>query len=145
MYHYQLRLPPQPLCQTTPCCHRQEPWPLPTDPHCRTLLRSLHSFSSRLSRLDSGETSLAYRTPRSTTYAMPWQTCLVCPRYPFPCQLLLDPPSVWTPSPRASHAATSRASHLPSPRSHRHVPIHQTPKYQTPNLSRPTTGTPKTL
>src|SRR5947208_3647099 len=140
MYHYQLRLQPQPQIQTTPCCYRQEPWPFPTDPHCCTLLRSLHSSSSRLSHLDMGETSLTYRTPRLTTYAMPWQTCSVCPHYPFPCQLLLDPPSLWTPSPRASHAATSRTNHLLSLWSPRHMPIHQTPKYQTQNLSGPIPG-----
>src|SRR5947208_9700068 len=114
MYHYQLCLPPQPQIQTTPCCHRQELWPLPTDPHRRALLRSLHSSSSRLSCLDMGDTSLAYRTLRSTTYTMPWQTCSVCPHYLFPCQLLLDPPSLWMPYPRASHIAMSRTSHLPS-------------------------------
>jgi hypothetical protein len=141
MYHYQLHLLPQPPTQTTPCCHRQEPWPFPTDPYHRALLCSLHSSSSRLSHLDMGETSLAYRTPRSTTYAMPWQTCSVCPRYPFPCQLLLDPPSLWTLYPRASHITMSHASHLPSPRSHRHVPIRQTARTLT---SGPTSETSKT-
>ena len=43
---------------------------------------------------------------------MPWQTCLVCPHYPFPSLLLLDPPALWQLSPPVNHAAMSHATPL---------------------------------
>ena len=48
---------------------------------------------------------------------MPWQTCSVCPRYPFPSLLLLDPPALWQPSPPVNRTVTSRATPLQHHRS----------------------------
>ena len=48
---------------------------------------------------------------------MPWQTCLVCPRYPFPSLLLLDPPALWQPSLPVNRTAKSHATPLQHHRS----------------------------
>ena len=74
---------------------------------------------------------------------MPWQKCLVCPRYPFPSLLLLDPPALWQPSPPVNHAVTSCATPLQHHRSLLPDRIHQSQR-QAP-LNDPSPGTSKIL
>ena len=69
---------------------------------------------------------------------IPWQTCLVCPRYPFPSLLLLDPPALWQTSP-----PVSRATPLQHHRSLLPDRIHQSQR-QAP-LNDPSPGTSKIL
>ena len=52
-------------------------------------------------------------TTRATQdYTMPWQTCSVCLRYPFPSLLLLDPSALWQPSSPVNHTTMSHATPL---------------------------------
>jgi hypothetical protein len=62
------------------------------------------------------------------TYAMPWQICSACPHYPFHSLLLIDPPPLWQPYPRANCATTSRINPLQSPQSLQHGNTHQNPR-----------------
>ena len=99
MYHYQ----PHPLTQTcrhltSPCQHHLEHMPLPS------------TFRDRLSTKPPREREVERPPEQCKTYVMPWQTCSVCPHYPFPSLLLLDPPALWQPSPPVNRAATSRAT-----------------------------------
>ena len=132
MYHYQLHLPTQPCRHlTSPCQHRLEPAPLSS------------TFRDRLSTKPPLEREAGQPPEQRKTYAMPWQTCSVCPRYPFPSLLLLDPPALWQPSPPVNRAATSRATllqHYQSPLPDR---IHQNQR-QAP-LNDPSPGTSKIL
>ena len=93
MYHYQLH-PPTQTCRhlTSPCQHHLEPTPL------------LSTFRDRLSTKPPQEREVERLLEQGKTYAMPWQTCSVCPRYPFPSLLLLDPPALWQPSPPVNRA-----------------------------------------
>ena len=106
MYHYQLH-PPTQTCRhlTSPCQHRPEPTPLS------------NTFKNRSSTKPPREREVERPLEQRKTYAMPWQTCSVCPRYPFPSLLLLDPSALWQPSPPVSHAAKSRATPLQHHRS----------------------------
>ena len=54
---------------------------------------------------------------RHKTYTMPWKTCSVCPYYPFPSVLLLDPLALWQLSLIISHTTASHASPLQHPQS----------------------------
>jgi hypothetical protein len=94
------------------------------------------SPSKRNTSLSVGERDLATAPALVTckTYAMPWQTCSACPRYPFHSLLLIDPPPLWQPHPKVSHAATSCASPLQSPQSLQHEGIHQNPRNHISNL-----------
>ena len=74
---------------------------------------------------------------------MPWQTCSVCPSYPFPSLLLLDPPALWQPSPPVSRAAKSHVIPLQHHRSLQPDRIHQSQR-QAP-LNDPSPGTSKIL
>ena len=77
------------------------------------------------------------------TYTMPWQTCSVCPRYPFPSLLLLDPPALWQPSPPVSRAVRNCATPL---QHYRSLLLDRTcqSQRQAP-LNDPSPGTSKTL
>ena len=101
MYHYQLH-PPTQICRhlTSPCQHHLEPVPLSS------------TFRDRSPTRPLPEREAGQPLEQCKTYAMPWQTCSVCPRYPFPSLLLLDPPALWQPSPPVNRAATSRATPL---------------------------------
>ena len=132
MYHYQLH----PLTQTcrhltSPCQHHLEPAPL------------LSTFRDRSSTKPLWEREVERPLEQRKTYTMPWQTCSVCPRYPFPSLLLLDPPALWQPSPPVNHAATSRATPLQHHRSLLPDCTHQNQR-QAP-LNDPSPGTSKTL
>ena len=101
MYHYQLH----PLTQTchhltSPCQHHLEPAPLS------------NTFRDRLSTKPPLEREAGQPLEQRKTYAMPWQTCSVCPCYPFPSLLLLDPPALWQLSPPVNRAAMSRTTPL---------------------------------
>ena len=99
MYHYQLH-PPTQTCRhlTSPCQHHLEPTPLSS------------TFRDRSSTKPPRERGVERPLEQRKTYVMPWQTCSVCPCYPFPSLLLLDPPALWQPSPPVNRAATSRAT-----------------------------------
>ena len=132
MYHYQLH-PPTQTCRhlTSPCQHRPEPAP------------SLNTFRNRSSTKPPWEREVERPPEQCKTYAMPWQTCSVCPRYPFPSLLLLDPPALWQPSPPVSRAARNRTT---PPQHHRSLLpdcIHQNQR-QAP-LNDPSPGTSKIL
>ena len=101
MYHYQLH-PPTQICRhlTSPCQHHLEHVPL------------LSTFRDRSSTKPPLEREAGQPLEQCKTYMMPWQTCLVCPRYPFPSLLLLDPPALWQPSPPVNCTAMSRATPL---------------------------------
>ena len=88
MYHYQL-YPQTQACRhlTSPCQHHLE------------LAPPLSTFRDRLSTKPPLEREAGQPLEHHKTYTMPWQTCLVCPSYPFPSLLLLDPPALWQPSP----------------------------------------------
>ena len=74
---------------------------------------------------------------------MPWQTCSVCPRYPFPSLLMLDPPAPWQPSLPVSHTAKSHTTPLQHHRSLLPDRTHQNQR-QAP-LSNLSPGTSKIL
>jgi hypothetical protein len=155
MYHCQLRQPHPPILLTTPCVHHhlQSSAPLRQGPADTT---SYHSsavpYPLKCRALSSPFRRNTYpneagRDPATApalamckTYAMPWQTCSACPHYPFHSLLLIDPPPLWQPYPRASHDATSRASPLQSLQSLRQGSTRQNPKKhvsnQTPGISR---------
>ena len=99
MYHYQLH-PQIQTCRhlTSPCQHHLEPTPLSS------------TFRDRSFTKPPLEREAGQPPEHRKTYAMPWQTCLVCPRYPFPSLLLLDPPALWQPSPPVNRTAMSRAT-----------------------------------
>ena len=101
MYHYQLH-PPTQICHhlTSPCQHHLESAPLSS------------TFRDRSSTRPPPEREAGQPLGQRKTYVMPWQTCLVCPCYPFPSLLLLDPPALWQSSPPVNCAATSRATSL---------------------------------
>ena len=101
MYHYQLH-PPTQICHhlTSPCQHHLEPVPLSS------------TFRDRSSIRPPREREVERPLEQCKTYAMPWQTCSVCPRYPFPSLLLLDPPALWQPSPPVNCATKSYATPL---------------------------------
>jgi hypothetical protein len=148
MYHCQLRLPHLPILLTTPCIHHchQSSVPLRQGPADTTSYQSstvpypleCRAFSSPFRR--NTYPNEAGRDPATApalvmckTYAMPWQTCLACPRYPFHSLLLIDPPPLWQPYPRASHDATSCASPLQSSQSLRQGNTRQNPKNHVSN------------
>ena len=132
MYHYQLHRPTQPCRHlTSPCQHRPEPVPLSS------------TFRNRSSTKPLPEREAGQPPEQRKTYAMPWQTCLVCPRYPFPSLLLLDPPALWQPSPPVNRAAKSHATPLQHRRSLLPDSAHQNQR-QAP-LNDPSPGTSKIL
>ena len=106
MYHYQLH-PPTQTCRhlTSPCQHCPEPAPLSS------------IFRDRSSTKPPQEREVEQPLEQRKTYAMPWQTCSVCPRYPFPSLLLLDPPALWQPSPPVNRATKSCTTPLQHHRS----------------------------
>ena len=116
---------------TSPCQHHPEPAPL------------LSTFRDRLSTKPPLEKEAEQPLGQCKTYAMPWQTCLVCPCYPFPSLLLLDPPALWQPSPPVNHAMTSCTTPLQHHRSLRPDHTHQSQR-QAP-LNDPSLGTSKIL
>ena len=127
MYHYQLHLPTQPCCHlTSPCQHCPEPTPLSS------------TFRDRSSTKLPPEREVGQPLEQRKTYAMPWQTCSVCPRYPFPSLLLLDPPALWQPSPPVSRA-TPLQHHRSLPPDNAHQNQRQAP------LNDPSPETSKTL
>ena len=132
MYHHQLH-PPTQTCRhlTRPCQHHLELAPL------------LSTFRDRSSTKPPREREAGQPLEQHKTYAMPWQTCSVCPRYPFPSLLLLDPPALWQPSPLVNRAAMSRATPLQHHQSllpdHTHQSQRQAP------LNDPSPGTSKIL
>ena len=132
MYHYQLH-PPTQTCRhlTSPCQHCLEP------------ALSSSTFRDRSSTKPPWEREVERPLEQRKTYAMPWQTCSVCPRYPFPSLLLLDPPALWQPSPPVNRAAKNRATPLQHHRSLLPDRIHQS-RRQAP-LNDPSPGTSKTL
>ena len=132
MYHYQLH-PPTQICRhlTSPCQHRPEPVPLSS------------TFRDRSSTKPPPEREAEQPLERRKTYAMPWQTCSVCPHYPFPSLLLLDPPALWQPSPPVNRAAMNHATPHQHHRSLQPDCIHQNQR-QAP-LNHPSPGTSKTL
>ena len=132
MYHYQLH-PPTQTCRhlTSPCQHHPEPAPLSS------------TFRDRSSTKPPREREVERPPEQRKTYVMPWQTCSVCPRYPFPSLLLLDPPALWQPSPPVNHAVTSRATPLQHCRSLPPDCIHQNQRQAPPNDLSP--GTSKIL
>ena len=132
MYHYQLH-PPTQTCRhlTSPCQHHPEPAPLSS------------TFRDKLSTKPPWEREVERPLEQRKTYAMPWQTCSVCPHYPFPSLLLLDPPALWQPSPLVSRAARNRATPLQHHRSLLLDRIHQN-QSQAP-LNDPSPGTSKIL
>ena len=85
---------------TSPCQHHPE------------LAPSLSTFRDRSSTRPPLEREAGQLLGQRKTYAMPWQTCLVCPHYPFPSLLLLDPPALWQPSPPVNHTTISHATPL---------------------------------
>ena len=132
MYHYQLH----PLTQTcrhltSPCQHHLEPVPLSS------------TFRDRSSTKPPWEREVERPLEQRKTYVMPWQTYSVCPRYPFPSLLLLDPPALWQPSPPVNRAATSCTTPLQHYRSPLPDRTHQNQR-QAP-LSNPSPGTSKIL
>ena len=132
MYHYQLH-PPTQTCRhlTSPCQHRPEPAPLS------------NTFRDRSSTKPPQEREVERPLEQRKTYVMPWQTCSVCPCYPFPSLLLLDPPALWQPSPPVSCAAKSRAIPL---QHHRFLqPDHTHQNQRQALLNDPSPGTSKTL
>jgi hypothetical protein len=155
MYHCQLCRPHLPILLTTPCVHHhpQSSAPLRQGPadiisyqsltvlyplECRA---SSSPFRRSISPNEEGRdpaTALALVTCK--TYTMPWQTCSACPRYPFHSLLLIDPPPLWQPYPRANPDATSHVSPPQSPQSLRQGSIRQNSKNhisnQTPGISR---------
>ena len=113
MYHYQLGPPTQHRSLTRPCPHHHDQYP--PEP---SRLSSVHTKKSP--HLPVAAPFLLEGEPvpeKPKTYAMPWQTCSVCPCYPFPSTLLLDPPALWQPYHRASPVTTSHASPLQHPQS----------------------------
>jgi hypothetical protein len=140
MYHCQLRLPHPPILLTTPCVHHRHQ---PSAPLCQgpadttsyqlsTVQYPLEcrAFSSpfRGNTSPTGEGRNPTTAPALVTcktYAMPWQTCSACPCYPFHSLLLIDPPPLWQPYPRANHDVMSHASPLQSPQSLQQGNIHQ--------------------
>jgi hypothetical protein len=148
MYHCQLCLPHLPILLTIPCIHHrhQSFMPLRQGPANTTSYQSstipypleCRAFSSPF----RGNTypNEARRDPAIVpalvmckTYTMPWQICSACPRYPFHSLLLIDPPPLWQPYPRASHDATSRASPLRSLQSLQRGNTHQKPRNHVSN------------
>ena len=132
MYHYQLH-PPTQRCHhlTSPCQHHLEPMPL------------LSTFRDRLFTRPPLEREAEQPLEQCKTYVMPWQTCLVCPCYPFPSLLLLDLPALWQPSPSVNRTVTSCATPLQHHRSLLPDRIHQSQR-QAP-LNDPSPGTSKIL
>ena len=132
MYHYQLH-PPTQICHhlTSPCQHCPEPAPLS------------NTFRDRSSTKPPQEREVERPLEQCKTYAMPWQTCSVCPRYPFPSLLLLDPPALWQPSPPVSRAARNRATPLQHHRSL--LPDHIPQSQRQAPLNDPSPGTSKIL
>ena len=132
MYHYQLH-PPTQTCRhlTSPCQHHLEPTPLSS------------TFRDRSFTKPPWEREVERPLEQRKTYTMPWQTCSVCPHYPFPSLLLLDPPALWQPSPPVNRTATSRAIPLQHHRSLQPDRIHQSQR-QAP-LNNPSPGTSKIL
>ena len=99
MYHCQLCPQTQACCHlTSPCQHHLEPVPL------------LSTFRDRSSTKPPLEREAGQPPECCKTYAMPWQTCSVCPCYLFPSLLLLDPPALWQPSPPVNRTMTSCAT-----------------------------------
>ena len=129
MYHYQLH-PPTQTCRhlTSPCQHRPELTPLSS------------TFRDRLSTKPPQEREVERPPEQCKTYTMPWQTCSVCPCYPFPSLLLLDPPALWQPSPPVNRAATSRAIPLQYHRSLQPDRTHQSQRQAPLNDPSPRTS-----
>jgi hypothetical protein len=148
MYHYQLHPPLPPILLTSLYIHHRhlpsvsspqapvnttcyQSLTIPYPPECR-------AFSSPFKRnisLDVGERDLT-TVPAPVmykTYTMPWQTCLACPCYPFHSLLLIDPPPLWQPYPKANRTATSCVSPLQSPQSLQHKNTHQNPRKHVSN------------
>ena len=132
MYHYQLH-PPTQICRhlTRPCQHHLEPAPLSS------------TFRNRSPTRPPLEREAGQPLEQRKTYAMPWQTCSVCPRYPFPSLLLLGPPALWQPSPPVNRVATSRITPLWHHQSLLPDRTHQSQR-QAP-LNDPSLGTSKIL
>ena len=132
MYHCQL-CPQTQACRhlTSPCQHHLEPMPLSS------------TFRDRLSTKPPLEREAGQPLEHHKTYVMPWQTCSVCPCYPFPSLLLLDPPALWQPSPPVNYAMTSHATPLQHHRSLLPDVTHQSQSWAPPN--NPSPGTSKTL
>ena len=132
MYHYQLH-PPTQTCRhlTSPCQHHLEPMPLSS------------TFRDRSSTKPPLEREAGQPLEQRKTYAMPWQTCSVCPYYPFPSFLLLDPPALWQPSPPVNHTAMSRATPLQHHQSL--LPDHTCQSQRQAPLNNPSPGTSKIL
>ena len=132
MYHYQLH-PLTQICRhlTSLCQHLLEHVPL------------LSTFRDRSSTKPPPEREAGQPLEQCKTYAMPWQTCSVCPRYPFPSLLLLDPPALWQLSPPVNRAVMSHTTPLQHHQSllpdHTHQSQRQAP------LNDPSSGTSKTL
>jgi hypothetical protein len=155
MYHCQLRQPHPPILLTTPCIHHRHQSSVPLRPgpagtisyqsstiHCPLECRAFSKpFRRNTSPNEAGrDPATAPALVMCKTYAMPWQTCLACPHYPFHSLLLIDPPPLWQPSLRANHNVTSRASLLQSPQSLRQGNTRQNPRShisnQTSGISR---------
>src|SRR5437879_1843526 len=123
MYHCQLCQPHPPILLTTPCVHhRHQP---STSLHQNQADANSYQLTTALYPLDyrassnpfKGNTSpnkegrdpvIAPALVMCKTYAMPWQTCLARPCYPFHSLLLIDSPPLWQPHPKANHVTTSR-------------------------------------
>jgi hypothetical protein len=148
MYHCQLCLPHPPILLTTPCVHHrhQSSVSLRQGPANTISYQSLtvlcplecRAFSSPFRRNtypnEAGRDPTTVPAPvMCKTYAMPWQTCLACPCYPFHSLLLIDPPPLWQLYPRANHDVTSRASPLQSPQSLQQGSTRQNPKNHVSN------------
>ena len=132
MYHCQLHSQTQACCHlTSPCQHYLEPTPLSS------------TFRDRSSTKPPREREAGQPLEHRKTYAMPWQTCSVCPRYPFPSFLLLDPPALWQPSPPVNHAAMSCATSLQHYRSLLPDVTHQSQRQA--SLNDPSPRTSRTL
>ena len=115
--------------------------PMPASPRTRAFVK--HLQGQIVHQATTGEREAGRPLEQRKTYTMPWQTCLVCPHYPFPSLLLLDPPALWQPSPPVNRAATSRATPLQHHRSLQPDRTHQSQR-QAP-LNDPSPGTSKIL
>ena len=98
----------------------------------------LSTSKDKLSTRPSLEREAGRPLEQHKTYTMPWQTCSVCPCYPFPSLLLLDPSALWQPSPPVSRAILLQHHQSPQPdRAHQN-------QRQAP-LNDPSPGTSKIL
>jgi hypothetical protein len=150
MYHCQLRPPPLPILLISPYVHHRHPPSVPppqalaniTCYQSSTTLYPLEckAFSSPFKRntslsVEERDPAIVPAPATCKTYAMPWQTCLACPCYPFNSLLLINPPPLWQPYPKVNHVVTSRASPLQSPQSLQHGNICQNPKNHESSLT----------